>query len=264
LKNYSWITSDTEITLRWGGKAMLTLGNPAPDLLVSQLRFLHSYMDLRADRGGEIVGQMGALAPHFAFILGLTASRNPKLYELIDLCQLLCSHCVMIPKHYLAVRRPDQLDARIMPMIATPGHGSFPSGHATQAMAIATLLSAVVDANPGHFPDAAARKALLFKQAERIAANRTVSGVHYPIDSWAGAMLGREVAGIMVDAATTAGNRSAVRDAQAYAPTVASGDDDYFVDAFHVTDQVVAGKTYKVAQSGPLAWLWSKAMAEFL
>ena len=50
------------------------------------------------------------------------------------------AHLAMIAKHALAVRRPDQLDGRILPMIPTPGHGAFPSAHATEAYAVATVL----------------------------------------------------------------------------------------------------------------------------
>ena len=259
LKNYSWSTTNTDITLRWNGRSMLKLGRPDDALLVDQLSYIHDAMDLRPDRGGEVLGQMGSLAGHYAFILGLTPSRHSKTLELMELTQLLCSHAVMIPKHYLTVRRPDQLDARLMPMIQTPSHGSFPSGHATQAMAVATVLCAVVDEKPAHFPDGKARKALLMKQAERIAANRTVAGVHYPIDSLAGAYLGREVARIIVASAKSPKNRMARLDTQEYIPI----NEDYVVADFEKRPNP-ATTEYRVGHSGPIAWLWSEAMGEFL
>ncbi|MEM1374385.1 MAG: phosphatase PAP2 family protein [Pseudomonadota bacterium] len=258
MKNYSWQTADDKVTLRWGGKTMLTLGRPSIGLLVDQLDFVTEYMDLRPDRGSEVLGQMGSLSGHYAYMLGLTPSRHPKTFELAELAQLLSSHTVAIPKHYLTVRRPDQLDGRLMPMIQTPGHGSFPSGHATQAMAIATVLAALVDEKPDHFPDAAARKALMFKQAERIAQNRTVAGVHYPIDSYAGAFLGREVARIMVASAKARKNRMEKLKEQTYTPTNV----DYFYDDFAGMPEG-AGE-YRVAHSGPMAWLWKKALEEFI
>ena len=260
LKNYNWAVTDKDVTLTWGGGTMLKLGRPTLELLVEQLSYIDNYMDLRADRGGEIIGQMGSLAGDYAYILGLTPSRHGRVLELIDLTQTLCSFAVSIPKHYLTVRRPDQLDGRLMPMIQTPGHGSFPSGHATQAMAIATVLAALVDAVPQHFPDAEARKKLLFKQAERIAQNRTVAGVHYPVDSIAGAYLGREVARTIVASATAGEGAAKSLGAQQYNPTE---NVDYFYDDFASMPDGSYG-AYSVERSGPIAWLWGKAVGQFI
>ncbi|MEM9766005.1 MAG: hypothetical protein AAF968_26545, partial [Pseudomonadota bacterium] len=112
---------------------------------------------------------------------------------------------------------------------------------------------------PDHFGDVAARKALIRKQAERIAANRTVAGVHYPIDSLAGAYLGREVARVIVASATAPKNRRARLKAQSYTPA----NTDYFVDEFLAAPDGGA-EEYRVGHSGPFAWLWAGAMDEFI
>ena len=76
------------------------------------------------------------------------------------------------------------------------GHPAWPSGHATESFAGATLLNWLVrDPNgknaPKFDPDALiAAQVPLYRQSERIAINRTVAGVHYPTDSMAGAVLG--------------------------------------------------------------------------
>ena len=106
----------------------------------------------------------------------------------------------MIVKNHLAIRRPDQLDARLMPMIPTPGHGSFPSAHAPEAYAVLTVLEALVTAWDS-LADGEQRIKALRGLAERIAVNRTVAGVHYPIDSWAGAALGRIVGQVVLSRA---------------------------------------------------------------
>src|ERR1044071_8116934 len=93
-----------------------------------------------------------------------------------------------------------------MPMIPTPAHGSFPSAHATEAFAVAEVLRGFVKHHKYHYTDFERRLALLSKLAERIAVNRTVAGVHYPIDTWAGAILGRAV-GQIVLAKSHAGSR---------------------------------------------------------
>jgi hypothetical protein len=71
-------------------------------------------------------------------------------------------------------------------MLATPTHSTLPSGHATQAHAVAMVLSRLIDG-------ATAAEAVgnhRFRIAARIAINRTVAGVHFPVDSASGAALG--------------------------------------------------------------------------
>ncbi len=74
----------------------------------------------------------------------------------------------MIVKTALAVRRPDQVDGRLLPMIPTPGHGSFPSAHATEAYAVLTVLEALIEAWDSQ-ADRSGRVAMLRALAERIA-----------------------------------------------------------------------------------------------
>jgi len=72
-------------------------------------------------------------------------------------------------------------------MITTPGHGSFPSGHSTQAFMLAYLMEGLLD-----LPADAVTQ--LERQAARIATNRVVAGVHFPVDSVAGRLLGKTLA----------------------------------------------------------------------
>ena len=41
-----------------------------------------------------------------------------------------------------------EYNAQIQPMITTPGHGSFPMGHATQAYAVAHVLKKLLKLDP--------------------------------------------------------------------------------------------------------------------
>jgi hypothetical protein len=86
------------------------------------------------------------------------------------------------------MHRPNEWSANVAPVIRTPAHGSFPSGHATESFAAAAVLSAV-------FPD---RMKHLRTMATRIAMNRCYAGVHYPIDQYAGAILGDVIGGMVV------------------------------------------------------------------
>ena len=44
--------------------------------------------------------------------------------------------------------RPVEYNAEVQPMITTPGHGSFPMGHATQAYAVAHVLKLLLSLHP--------------------------------------------------------------------------------------------------------------------
>ena len=89
-------------------------------------------------------------------------------------------------EHSLACRRPHEYSSQIQPMIPVALHGTLPSGHATEASTFAYVLWILLRDS--------GRKELwgeqLMRQASRIAVNRTVAGVHFPVDSVAGAMLG--------------------------------------------------------------------------
>jgi len=93
-------------------------------------------------------------------------------------------------------------------MIETPGFFAFPSGHATQAFMVAELLRVLTDAHANGGGDHRLGPTLnetmtqLRRQAERIATNRVVAGLHYPIDSAGGQLLGHCLAGYLIDRCT--------------------------------------------------------------
>ncbi len=103
-------------------------------------------------------------------------------------------------KHALACRRPVDYSPQLQPAIATPGHGSFPSGHATEAFVCAFLLEALVRKARGIRSTRLDHPLALqlLRHAERIAVNRTVAGVHFPVDSVAGMVLGRSIAELIM------------------------------------------------------------------
>ncbi|MEL6202915.1 MAG: phosphatase PAP2 family protein, partial [Pseudomonadota bacterium] len=112
-------------------------------------------------------------------------------HELLDLALGVASHVVLSVKHILACPRPDAFSPQIQPVIPTPGHSALPSGHATEAFTAAVVLASVMN----HDSDLTK---MLMRQAARIAVNRTVAGVHYPVDSIAGAMLGLNLGQMIV------------------------------------------------------------------
>ena len=73
---------------------------------------------------------------------------------------------------------------KIEPWIELPTHPAYPSGHATQSMFIAEILSHLDPINRECYE----------KAANEIGTNREIAGLHYRSDSLAGYKLGRTIA----------------------------------------------------------------------
>jgi acid phosphatase (class A) len=65
-----------------------------------------------------------------------------------------------------------------MPMIEVPAHPTFPAGHALQSHLISLCLKAA--GRGGSQPE------MLFHLSRRVAQNRVIAGLHYPVDNEAG------------------------------------------------------------------------------
>jgi len=136
---------------------------------------------------------MAQIDPPYAFwssIIYMHPDRTKRTFELINVLLQFCVYVEMRFKHALACWRPVEYNAQVQPMLTTPGHGSFPSGHATQVHAVAHVLKNLLNLNPAGNPGHAMIIDQLDRQAARIATNRVVAGVHFPVDSMAGRMLG--------------------------------------------------------------------------
>jgi hypothetical protein len=165
-------------------------------------------------------------------------------------------------KHALACRRPVEYSPQIQPMIPTPGHGSFPSGHATEAFVTAFVFEALLAHAHAH-GTAGGHGSPIFVQlmriAERIAINRTVAGVHFPVDSVAGMVLGRTLAEFFLARfGTHCHPRTRQFDGRGFAR-------DFCYEEVLAMDPVGAeasADTFHVATSSHLAHLWTQALAE--
>jgi len=171
----------------YAGVPVTGLVRPTNPIFAKQLELVATYAELREDRSAEIIGQLHGGGPFWAAIVGLTAHRHKRTAELLDLAMSLATHVAMRFKHAMAVARPVYLSAQIQPCIPTPGHGSWPSGHATEAYMTCELLQKLL-------PNGARYKEQLQRLAARTAVNRTVAGVHYPVDSAVGRLLGISLA----------------------------------------------------------------------
>lgn len=156
----------------------------------------------REDRMPEILSQIDDVGVFFDAITGLPRAQAPRLAELLATAHEVATFVLMQLKNRVAEWRPAQRSGQIQPVITTPGHGSLPSGHATIGALESELLAALL--YRGGRPDDAERRAQLDRLARRIAFNRVVAGVHFPMDSDAGYALGRQLAAVMQAAAAGA------------------------------------------------------------
>ena len=182
-------------------KKLVEITAPTTDQFQRQLEFLTGYAHLRQDRGAEIISQLGSPVPFFSTLIYMDPARTPYTLELLDAALRFSNYCTMRMKYALSIRRPIEFSPQFQPMIPTPTHGSLPSGHATEAFLVArllwTILRTATENKRGKPTVDVAWGNMLMRQAARIAVNRTVAGVHFPVDSVAGAILGLTLAGFM-------------------------------------------------------------------
>jgi hypothetical protein len=234
-----------------------------------QTEVVNDYVDLRGDRGQEIIDQIGGNIGYMTPILPMVPGRMDKTLELLALVQALAAHVAQQAKHLLACRRPHAYSGQLQPMIPTPGHGALPSGHATEAHALAETLARLVPA--AKKPKDTDR--MLMAQAARIAVNRTVAGLHFPADSYAGMVLGYYVADIVAAragkgtkskaGATFDGKDIEKTDFRADLVWGAGGRLDVDNDAG--TKKIVKHSTdaMDIDTSQPIKWLWDAALKEW-
>ena len=116
----------------------------------------------------------------------------------------------------------------------------------------------------------------LLRLANRVAVNRTVAGVHFPIDSAAGAVLGLTLGQYFVARAVGGTYDAYAFDGTQFPPTtnnVAQQDGDFYWTLYYdvPNDAQLAPAPYvtrpaagqAVVQSNLLNWLWGMALAEW-
>ena len=139
-------------------------------------------------------------------------------------------------------------------------------GHATQVYAVVQVLKELLKLNPGE-PTHQKLIDQLERQAARITTNRVVAGVHFPVDSMAGRLLGIALGDYVIDCCSRSGDymqyvfKSAGIDA---APTT-----DF--NPFDVAQAIANNTFYGLASGGDqvpvssvLNHLWDKAQAEWV
>jgi hypothetical protein len=214
---------------------------------------------------------MAQIDPQYAFwssVVYLHPVRTKRTFELINILLQFCVYVEMRFKHALACWRPIEYNAQVQPMITTPGHGSFPSGHSTQAHAVAYVLKELLNLNALDASDDPKYPTVteqIDRQAARIATNRVVAGVHFPVDSMAGRMLGISLAEYFVgrclgssESPTRTFNAGYVdnnptMDFNPFSPDQGLAEDKFYSEA-------TGGE---ITQSHLMSHLWEKAAAEW-
>jgi len=256
-------------------KPLATIIRPDDDQFHDYLIFLDRYADLRPDRVAEIMTQMGGALAFLSSIAFLHPARTPYTLELLAAALRLANFAEMRFKHTLACRRPNEFSAQVQPIILTPSHGSFPSGHATESFTMAVVLWEILKASgiEPYNTDSTDWGEQLARLAARVATNRTVAGVHFPVDSAAGAVLGITLGLYFVKRCDTT---SPAYDAFEFdgtqyptPPGAVQADGDFYwqviLAAMNGTPKPYITKTAGQPQqySPLLNWLWGEAVAEW-
>ncbi len=264
-------------------KPLVEMTRPDESTFKRQLEFLDRYAELRGDRGPEILAGMPGAIAFFAAIGFVNPDRTPKTIELLDAANRLAVYVEMRFKHVLACRRPLEYSPQVQPMIPTPAHSAFPSGHSTESFTAALVLWMLLrDAGIAPYRDVMWGDQFML-QASRIAVNRTVAGLHFPIDSAAGCMLGLTLGRYFVNRATAAPSYEAWTFDSAKFPDGTSDDprldgDFYWRSLYSVdakpnpkqigpaapNDYAASAGVQTIGGDSPmLEWLWNKAKAEW-
>ncbi|NBQ86511.1 MAG: phosphatase PAP2 family protein [Betaproteobacteria bacterium] len=246
---------------------LVSLRRPSAEVLAQQLDLVIAWADLRATRAHEIALQLsGQIVPFWTGLLGLHPVRHAATLELLALSLSLAVDVHMRFKQLFACPRPVTLSSQVQPIIATPDHGSWPSGHSTEAHLSCTLLWALASQDPHN----AARKGDLYPALQRLAArvaiNRTVAGVHFPVDSAAGRVLGTALAEFVI-ARCTGDSRWRARSFDGTAFTQPNGDPIDF-DATQGIDAPTPGhgrdkEAQRIRKDALLAFMWERASREW-
>jgi hypothetical protein len=219
-----------------------------------------AYADGRRSRAPEIITQILPQVPFWSSIVPLYPARHRRTFEFLGIALHFAMQTCHRFKHALAVPRPNELTLCVQPVLQTPGWSAFPSGHATEAFVAARLLRAFTGQAPASGMDQA-----LQQQAKQIADNRVYAGLHYPIDSGAGQMLGETLAEYVI-ARSTASKKW--RSRSFLVPTPRSLD-DYDFDPLQETmdkdtDWLKLGNPVRAApESTVLEHLWDAACKEW-
>ena len=176
---------------------LVALTRPDSGAFAQQTRLVLDDVKVRDAKFEEILSQTGVPWAMWGAPVGLQPSRHPHTLELLGCALQMASAMYYRLKHEFACPRPAAYSPLVLPIIDTPGHASFPSGHSTESYLVTRILRELVTEKPGGTVDL-----YLNKVAGGIARNREIAGVHFPVDSQAGRLLGATLAEYFIARAT--------------------------------------------------------------
>jgi hypothetical protein len=244
---------------------------PAQATFEAQVKLVLNWAQLRNERATEILAQIDPQYAFWSSIVYLHAERTKRTLELINMVLQLCVYVEMRFKHALGCFRPVEYNAQVQPMITTPGHGSFPMGHAAQTYAVAYVLKQLLMLNTTTHKWVSDQ---LDRQSARITTNRVIAGVHFPSDSMAGRMLGVALGEYFVGRCT--GGQTFM--SRKFLAAGANGNADKDFNPFNTTIAPIqdldaptsANAPFYSSATGPnvpqstlMNYLWDKAQAEW-
>lgn len=174
-----------------------------PAKLATQVvEVVNSSLD-RADRAFEICDQ--ATAPgalnYWTGLIRIDPSQERNAWLLMLVARKIGEYVAMGLKGYYRMRRPSQVYPYILPIVDPPDTPSFPSSHSLQSHLISNALKAALtprlDPNSGLAVPSQTALAL-DHLAQRVARNREIAGVHYPMDSACGAFVAQGCIDLML------------------------------------------------------------------
>ncbi|MDM0045708.1 phosphatase PAP2 family protein [Variovorax dokdonensis] len=196
---------------------LMKMDRPTPDFFAKQLTHVQSWAELRDERAPEILAQIDNQFAFVGAVTGLNVSRKKWTMEWLLVAIQLTIEVELMFKHAFASYRPVDYSPQVQPIITTPGHSTYPMGHAAQAFATVVALMGLLK-----IPDSHPLRTQLVRQARRISINRVVAGVHFPIDAPAGQLLGETVGEYFLSMSGIPGKGCFFR---SFGPS-GSGDDD--------------------------------------
>lgn len=143
-----------------------------------------------ADGPGTVTppGHWNQIAARLIAMYDLGELESARILALLNMALMDVGIVCWRDKYTYWLRRPSQVDPRIVTSFPLPNFPSYPSGHAAFSGAASAFLA-------HRFPDQSDE---LNRAAEEAALSRVVSGIHYPFDSAAGLEQGRRVARLAI------------------------------------------------------------------